>query len=230
MEFEVGQGGWRRKSLLLALAGVHLVALVLWRPVVRQPEASAQRITWLQLLPDSRSKVATTPAPRPQPARTSPQAAVAQSMPPQATPAQHTSAASPVAAPNAQTGPQPITLPRPEAQSDYFATTPPARESALDAAKRNAGAVDRQLRKEVWNPHDKFVANNQTALAGRLAAAFQGDEGVRYEDVTLPDGRHMTKVHAGGVTYCAVTQSNTLVGGRDVFRDGVKTAISTCPR
>ncbi len=39
----------------------------------------------------------------------------------------------------------------------------------------------------------------------------------------------MSKMRAGGSTYCAAMQSNGQVGGRDVFKDGVKTEISNCP-
>ena len=227
MEFDVEQGGWRRKSLLLALAGVHLAALVLWRQPLQLPLAPPQRITWLLLLPDTARQRTAPQAPRPQARAVPPARMVAQSPAQTAPPptlAQRPAEVAPAAAPQAISAP-PVGQP-----SDYFATTPVARESALEAAKRSAGAVDRQLRKEAWNPRDKFVANAQSALAGRMAAAYQGNDGVTYEEVTLPDGRQMTKVHAGGATYCAYKESNGLVGGRDVFKDGVKTAVSTCPK
>lgn len=93
-----------------------------------------------------------------------------------------------------------------------------------------AGATDKQIRKEAWNPHDKFVANDQTVLAAKIAGAHRGrDSGVTYEEVTLADGRHMTKIHGPAGTYCAYMESNAVTGGRDPFRDGVKTKVGTCP-
>jgi len=218
MEFGARQGDWRRRSLLLALAGLHLAAFVLWRPAVREGLAPPQRITWLQLLAEPKAPakpLPTMPAARPVRVPAAPQtSAIAASAAPAVAPA----AASPSSAP-----------PVAASQSDYFATPPAAKESALDAAKRAAGAADRQLRKEAWNPRDKVIANAQSSVAARISAAYIGNEGVTYEELTLPDGRHMTKIHAGGSTYCAYMESNGLVGGRDVFKDGVKTKISTCP-
>ena len=216
------RAGWRRRSLLVLLAGAHVAVFLLPsapRPALR-PQLQ-QRISWLRLVAE--------PQPVPTPAR---QSASVHTL--VAHPVHAPVALAPVAPPVPAT---PITPPVTAAQQaqqpqpDYFAITParPAPGDALQAAKRAAGAVDRQLRKEAWNPHDKFVANDQTALAKGLSAAFVGDEGVRYEELTLPDGRHMTVVHAHGGTYCAYKESNAIVGGRDVFRDGVKTKISTCP-
>ena len=104
-------------------------------------------------------------------------------------------------------------------------------EDALQRARRSAGAVDRQLRKEAWNPRDKRIANDRTLLAEKLASAYSGSEGLREESVQLDDGRVMTRVHApGGSTYCAVKESNGLTGGRDPFRDGIRTKVTTCGR
>ncbi|MFA9218146.1 MAG: hypothetical protein ACEQSK_13735, partial [Sphingomonadaceae bacterium] len=98
------------------------------------------------------------------------------------------------------------------------------------ALRSRAGAVDQQLRKESWNPRDKVLVRADTRLARGMADAYAGNDGVTQENFTTPDGRMMTRVRAGGSTYCAQMQSNALVGGRDVFRDGVKTQIATCPR
>ncbi len=98
-------------------------------------------------------------------------------------------------------------------------------------ARRSAGAVDKQLRKEAWNPRDKKIANERTLLAEKLASAYTGSDGMTQESVTLDDGRVMTRIRTGaGTTFCAVKESNGLTGGRDPFRDGIRTKITTCGR
>ena len=134
-------------------------------------------------------------------------------------------------APVAPTQPQAITQtlsPPP----DPFAE-PPAK-SADDLRQRSlksAALVDKQLRKEAWNPRDKRIANDTTVLAARIGGAYVGnDSGTTMEEVTTPDGRLVTKVRTpGGGTYCAYKENNALTGGRDPFRDGVKTKVTSCP-
>ena len=104
-------------------------------------------------------------------------------------------------------------------------------EDALQRARRSAAAVDKQLRKEAWNPRDKKIANERTLLAEKLASAYTGSDGMTQESVTLDDGRVMTRIRTGaGTTFCAVKESNGLTGGRDPFRDGIRTKITTCGR
>jgi hypothetical protein len=214
---------WRRRSLLLALAGAHVLAFLLWPAPERATalQADAGRpITWLTL-----------PAmPAPAPARAQRAAPTVEAKRPQAPPVA-------IRLPEQMRAPQAITLPPPSAEPapappDPFALTPakPTADDFKQALRKSAGAVDRQLRKESWNPRDKVIASTQTGLARGMGAAFQGDDGVSQENVITPDGRMMTKVKAGGSTYCAAMQSNGLVGGRDVFKDGVKTEVRTCPQ
>ncbi|WP_371865944.1 hypothetical protein [Duganella qianjiadongensis] len=104
-------------------------------------------------------------------------------------------------------------------------------EDALQRARRSAGAVDKQLRKEAWNPRDKKIANERTLLAEKLASAYTGSDGMTQESVTLDDGRVMTRIRTGaGTTFCAVKESNGQTGGRDPFRDGIRTKVTTCGR
>lgn len=153
--------------------------------------------------------------------------------------------------PGRQAMPQAITVPAPPlgaltpapatANAETIPPAVPAPVATLDAApaqvttetlaqvaRRSAGAIDRQLRKASWNPRDKVIARDG-ALVGRLGAAYRGPATYAEERVILPDGRQMTVIHSGGSTYCAAMESNTMVGGRDVFRNGVKTRISSCP-
>lgn len=113
---------------------------------------------------------------------------------------------------------------------DPFAPPATQEDDLKQRALKSAAAIDKQMRKEAWNPHDKFVANDRTALASKIGSAYVGrDSGVTYEEVTLSDGRHMTKIHGPAGTYCAYMESNAMTGGRDPFRDGVKTKVGTCP-
>ena len=214
---------WRRRSLLLALAGVHVLGFLLWPAPERAtaPPADAGRhITWLTL--------PAAPTPRTAPTRARP-----------AEPGRPRAAAgAPLRVPEQDRAPQAITLPTPAvaptaAPPDPFAVAParPTADDLKQALRNSAGAADRQLRKESWNPRDKIIASSQTALARGVGEAFRGDDGVSQENLLTPEeGRMMTKMRAGGSTYCAAMQSNGLVGGRDVFKNGVKTEVTSCPR
>lgn len=131
--------------------------------------------------------------------------------------------------PVAATQPQAITQPMP--LPDPFAEPPvkPA-EDLRQRALKSASLVDKQLRKEAWNPRDKKIANDTTLLAAKLGGAYVGnDSGTTMEDVTLADGRVMTKVRTpGGGTYCAYKETNAVTGGRDPFRDGIQTKVTSC--
>ena len=81
-----------------------------------------------------------------------------------------------------------------------------------ERALRAAGKVDRELRKTSLN-----VAERNLTI-GKIE-----------RELEMPDGRRMSKVVTAFGRYCAYKESNGLVGGRDVFRDGVKTKIGPCP-
>lgn len=134
-------------------------------------------------------------------------------------------------APVAPTQPQAITQPM-SPPPDPFAEQPakPA-EDLRQRSLKSAALVDKQLRKEAWNPRDKRIANDTTVLAAKIGGAYVGnDSGTTTEEVVTPDGRLMTKVRTpGGGTYCAYKESNALTGGRDPFRDGIKTKVTSCP-
>ena len=132
--------------------------------------------------------------------------------------------------PAVPTQPQAITQPLPP--SDPFAEQPlKPTEDLRQRALKSAALVDKQLRKEAWNPRDKKIANDTTVLAAKIGGAYVGnDSGTTMEEVSTPDGRLMTKVRTpGGGTYCAYKENNALTGGRDPFRDGIKTKVTSCP-
>lgn len=209
---------WRQRSLLLALGAIHVLAFLMW-PAARRVSSTLvdqNRISYLLPMPRLAA-----PSPRP-PLREMPARPLAQRAP----------ASQPITIPPAV--PEPITItpaaPQPAAPADPFALAP-AKPEPVDLAQRarlSAGAIDKQMRKESWNPHNKFVAHDQTALAAAIGAAHRGNDGaVTMENTVQSDGRVMTKVNG---SYCAQMESNALTGGRDPFRDGVKTKVGTCSK
>lgn len=212
---------WRRRGWLALIGAAHLLAVWGWRTSERAqaPQTrSAATLTYiLTPTPPRPLRPAAAPLPTPQavPSRTKPLPAVMTLVPALSAPV----AEAPV-------------VPAPPVDPLALPSKPlPREEDALQRARRSAGAVDRQLRKEAWNPRDKRIANDRTLLAEKLGSAYRGSDGVREESVQLDDGRVMTKVHTpGGSTYCAVKESNGLTGGRDPFRDGIRTKVTTCGR
>jgi len=212
---------WRRRGWLALIGLAHLLAVWVWRAPERAqvPQTrSAAALTYI-LMPTPPRPLKPSAAPRPVPpvlpVRTKPQSAAMTLVP--------AVSASVAEAPVVSAPPvDPLAVPAKPLSFE---------EDALQRARRSAGAVDRQLRKEAWNPRDKRIANDRTLLAEKLGSAYSGSEGLREESVQLDDGRVMTRVHApGGSTYCAVKESNGLTGGRDPFRDGIRTKVTTCGR
>jgi hypothetical protein len=134
----------------------------------------------------------------------------------------------PVAPPAIPSTAPPLAAPQPIAPPDPFALPQKSKDKGglLQQSLNSAAAIDRQLRKESWNPRDKHI------VSAAVEAAEQGVRaGTSIETFELPDGRKMARVRLpNGSSYCAAMQSNALTGGRDPFRDGVKTQVSTCPR
>ncbi|WP_254441959.1 hypothetical protein [Duganella vulcania] len=215
---------WRRRGWLALIAGAHVLAFIGWRAPERLallPVPPQPGITYIVppfVVPPQRR-----PAPPPRQLKS-----VHQPAAPRMTPLPATPQAQPIQQPAQPPAPQAITQTTPPPDPFAQPSAKPA-EDLLQRSLKSAAAVDRQLRKEAWNPHDKKIANNTTVLAAKLGGAFVGDEGTTFENFTTPDGRLMTRVRSGDGSYCAVMESNSLTGGRDPFRDGVKTKVGTCP-
>lgn len=96
----------------------------------------------------------------------------------------------------------------------------------LNQAKADIGKVDRDLRNASPSMALRKIELHPTKLESGIAGAFKERGPARIEEMIGPDGRRITKVG----NMCAFKESNGLVGGRDVFKDGVKTKWQTCPK
>jgi hypothetical protein len=121
----------------------------------------------------------------------------------------------------------PIATPAPATAADPF--TAPPDKSLGEIARGSVGDTLKALRKET--PHAFLRAEqSRSAIARALAkAGGHAGGGTELEEVALPDGRRMTRVRAGGSSYCVVMDSPGGSAGRDVFRDGPKARTVTCP-
>jgi hypothetical protein len=196
-----------RHAWLAVLLILHLAALLTWRQGARvAPPAPAARGELIFVLPppaQPASRAEGSPAPRPKEKS-------ARRVEPEAI-----TVAPVVTAPPIEAGP--VVPPDPFSESKPLAVT--AREAVASTMK--------SLQKE--RPH-AFLSTVQSAgTIERALAKVAGSSGTRLEEVTLPDGRRMTRVRAGGSSYCVVMDSPAGSAGRDVFRDGVKARTVTCP-
>jgi hypothetical protein len=106
---------------------------------------------------------------------------------------------------------------------------PTAATAIVDNALREAGKIDRELRRNSPNPAERALALTRSRQERIIADAFRRDEGSRIVELELPDGRRMSKVITPFGSYCVFKESNAIVGGRDVFKDGVKNKVASCP-
>jgi len=215
---------WRRRGWLALIGAAHLLGFFAWQTPERPLAAS--------ITPPSAITYILAPIKRLQPVAPTPPKVAARPRPAPAAIRLDTPAPAPVvvAAPVAPAQPQAITPPTPV--PDPFAEQPAKpTEDLRQRLLKSAALADKQLRKEAWNPRDKKIANDTTVLAAKIGGAYVGnDTGTTMEEVSTPDGRLMTKVRTpGGGTYCAYKETNGTTGGRDPFRDGIKTKVTTCP-
>lgn len=115
--------------------------------------------------------------------------------------------------------PDPIAVPEPEVASK-------SADEILAQARMDIGKIDREVRKASPDMAVRTIQLHRPKLEMAIAGAFKERGPAKMEEVVLPDGRRMTRVG----NMCAVKESNGLVGGRDVFKDGVKTRWQSCPR
>lgn len=201
--------GQRSRYVLLFIIALHLLALWLWvnRKVTRDvaPAAHFTEVFFPRLTPVP----AAPPAPLPRRPRST-------------------------AAPSAVEPPHPITLitPPPAPATPRAEPAPPARftDQVMEQARRDLGKIDRELRKGSLNMAEREPVVYAAKRSSLIAGAYIGHDADRIEETTFADGRRMSKVTRGGKSFCVYKESNGLVGGRDVFRDGVRTMVTSCPR
>lgn len=197
-----------RKVVLVAALLVHAALLLAWRPQMAGRPGDVALETAVYLLAPPPKAVAPdriAPAPKPRPAtRAAP--------------------AAPVRAP-ALAEPAAITLEQP---ADAVAA--PAEQSGaalLENARKLAGSVDRQLRKE--KEARELVVKPEVDLTERLRE-IHNDYSEVPSHVRMHGGDRLDRVEGPHGTYCVRTAGNGPGGGRDPFKDSGKQVVVNCPQ
>jgi hypothetical protein len=200
-------GGTRWLALALIVA-VHLLALLLWPQ--RAPERAVGK--------GRETAITFVLAPKPVQMATPPANVRGKSQPrvrvPVSAPVENAIRQLPTVP-----DPDPIAEPEPAVVSKNV-------DEILGQARIDIGKIDREVRKASPDMAVRNVELHRPKLEMAIAGAFKERGPAKMEEVVLPDGRRMTRVG----NMCAVKESNGLVGGRDVFKDGVKTRWQSCPR
>jgi len=194
----------RRQWALALTLGMHLLAALLWvrqRPVAPRPApGDLPRMVTILLQPVRLPAPLPAPAPTPRPVQR-PVQLVAPPPAKRITPAP--SPATPAGAALQSAGAD-----SPPAASDPApATAPSGAGFSLDQARRQAGGIDRELRKgksgvptEADTPMARFQRNLE-------AAHVEPVTGVQQDSYTSPDGVVIYRTRVGKRTFCRVTGS-----------------------
>jgi hypothetical protein len=106
----------------------------------------------------------------------------------------------------------------------------PSAADIMDRARRDMVGIDRAVRKQSLDMAVREFKLHETKLETAIASAYRGGgDGMRIVETVLADGTRMSKIIIGKTAFCAYKESNGLTGGRDVFRDGVRTKVTNCP-
>lgn len=220
-----------RFGVLALTVLVHAALLPAWHAAQRPQEPDAggkpRAFQWVWLPPPAPARTrAKTPPAAPQRAKpaTTPPVPAARSRTPAAPETQVVAVpASPADA-----------APAPAAPSAPAAGPAPSRSSVLKRALRDAGAVDRALRKEnnpyIVAPLDSPQIRMRKGMeAARDAAPTKWYEAPRIDELVnnTGDGARRTRVRSGGHTYCITEVSPA--SGIDAIEKGGKTRITSCP-
>jgi hypothetical protein len=202
------------RAVALCLIVVAHIALALCWPSWRAPAHEAARkelaLTFVTL-------PALPPATLPPPALRSPRVA------PKPAPVR------PLPAPKLAPAPAITLLAPPPAQEvapvEAAATTPSA-SSMAQRAMRDVGAIDRELRGQSRDPGQRSLKLHADKFDSAIAGAFKERGPPRVVEEVLADGTRRSRIG----NMCAAMENNGQTGGRDVFRDGVKTKWASCPQ
>lgn len=108
-------------------------------------------------------------------------------------------------------------------------TAIPSADDMILNAKRDIGKINRELRNAFPKLPPATVDTAQSRLEKGIAAAAKS-QALGMEELTLSDGRKMTKVVGSGGTYCISTDSVGASDGIDYMQSGVKKKMTNCPR
>jgi hypothetical protein len=213
----------QRRAALFAVGLVHALIAVAWlaqRPLLSIERGEAPRMVWLDI---------------PSPLRAVPPKTVAE---PALPPARRRSSL-PVPVPVPEPVPEPV--PVAPSASDLPAAAPPAAEppavaapSAADLlanARRMAGSVDKQLRKEshkqiefVDTPYKRFLSDLEAAYVPQWSGIATVTE------ITVPGtGERLAKISNGSRSYCIHIPSPSM--GIDAYESARRNPkVTDCPR
>lgn len=218
-----------RFGVLALTVLVHAALLLAWHAArhLQAPDAGGKALAfqWVWLPPPAPAAAPTT-APVTAPRRARPATPVPASRSrTQAAPETHVTA---VPASPADAAPAPAAPPAPAA------APAPSRPSVLQRGLRDAGSVDRALRKEnnpyIVAPLDSPQIRMRRGMeAARDAAPTKWYEAPRIDELVnnTGDGARRTRVRSGGQTYCITEVSPA--SGIDAIEKGGKTRITNCP-
>lgn len=199
---------------LLAIALLHLALMVFW-PRLQVPAADSARretaIAFVKVLATPvRPAAALAPQPKTLPPRRSAKAPVRTESAPRL-PRETTVVAIP----------EVVQPPPVEPQTDAA----PSRVDVMAQALAAAGKVDREARQSSLNMAERKLVLAPSRRERLIGEAFIDRAPPRIVEEVMPDGRRRSR--RGNM--CAYKESNVLMGGRDVIRDGVKTRWEQCP-
>lgn len=111
----------------------------------------------------------------------------------------------------------------------------PSAEGMVEAAKRDAGKIDRELRKDA-PPKEKAAAaatptmqqKLEMGLAPAAAPEPRSPKETTMEDITLPNGQRVTKVTGPNGTYCVTQISVGNTKGEDIMQKGAVSRTTSC--
>ena len=207
MSISVRQGDWRRGAFSLSLAvAIHLGMLcwtVAFRNAIDQPRSKAPDLTVTFVKPTAPT-IATIPA-KPGTQRKPSNNAAARPSP----------ADRNVTAPTA-------------AEATPIAPEQPSADEMVMRARRQAGQIDRDLRRSFPHASSSAIPAQASGLEKGIAAAAVSRD-TTMQTMTLHDGRTITRVTGPSGSYCIVSDAAAGGNGSDPLQAGRLSKVTTCP-